>query len=60
MRVSLIKKNVAVNCAKKKVDSTITFVYLGGFHEHKGIDTLLEAFQNLESYECKASLCGKG
>lgn len=54
------KENVAVNCAKKKVDSTITFVYLGGFHEHKGIDTLLEAFQNLESSNARLVFAGKG
>lgn len=54
------KENVAVNCAKKKADSTITFVYLGGFHEHKGIDTLLEAFQNLESSNARLVFAGKG
>ena len=32
------KENVAVNCAKKKADSTITLVYLGGLHEHKNAE----------------------
>lgn len=54
------KESVAINCAKKKEYSTITFVYLGGFHAHKGIDTLLEAFQNLENSNARLVFAGNG
>lgn len=53
-------ESVSLNCVKKKVDNTITFVYLGGFHEHKGIDILLEAFKNLENSNARLIFAGKG
>ena len=33
---------------------------MGGFHAHKGIDTLLEAFQNLENSNARLVFAGKG
>lgn len=54
------RESVAIHCAKKKEKDTITFIYLGGFHEHKGIDTLLEAFESLENLNARLVFAGKG
>lgn len=54
------KKSVVAHCEKKNESDTITFVYLGGFHEHKGIDVLLEAFESIENSNARLIFAGKG
>lgn len=54
------KESVTINCTKRNANGIITFVYLGGFHEHKGIDILLEAFENLENSNARLVFAGKG
>lgn len=52
--------NVVKKCSNKKINDTTTFVYLGGFHEHKGIEILLNAFENLDNSNARLMFAGKG
>lgn len=52
--------NVVKKCSNKKINDTTTFVYLGGFHEHKGIEILLNAFENLDDSNARLIFAGKG
>lgn len=54
------RDQVVANCTKKQEHDTVTFVYLGGLHAHKGIETLLEAFQNVENPCARLIFAGKG
>lgn len=54
------RESVEINCNRVREKDNVTFVYLGGFHEHKGIDTLLEAFGSLENSNARLIFAGKG
>lgn len=51
---------VLKKCKKHSNGDTITFVYLGGLHVHKGIDILLDAFQNIDYSQARLVIAGKG
>lgn len=52
--------NKKINYKLEHSSSVVTFVYLGGFHKHKGIEYLIDTFKTLPHANIKLIFAGKG